>query len=159
MIDYIVLFFDMLLRDSITVEKVTGFNHQILLTQAVLETGWGRHIKGNNLYGIKDTDFYPDEVIFLTHEEVDGELVKIRDDFEQYDSYLESMLHYTYFISNKGLYQDCLEFIDEPENYFCCLAETPYATDSEYGDKLLAVLKSVQKYEKEYLHLINNNNQ
>ena len=151
MLDYIVLCVQLFLRDSITVEKVTGFNHQILLTQIALETGWGRYIKGNNLFGIKDTDFYIESVNMVTHEETDNGVIKIVDSFEDYDSYLESMLHYTHFIENREYYRDCIEFKEEPKNYFCCLAETPYATDKEYGDKLLRVLESVIKFEKEYL--------
>ncbi|KUK22392.1 MAG: Flagellar-related protein, partial [Thermotoga petrophila] len=33
--------------------KLTGMDPKILLAQSALETGWGRHTVGNNLFGIK----------------------------------------------------------------------------------------------------------
>ena len=35
------------------VSQRTGIALELILAQAILETGWGYHIKGNNLFGIK----------------------------------------------------------------------------------------------------------
>ncbi|MGH2645755.1 MAG: glucosaminidase domain-containing protein, partial [Chitinophagaceae bacterium] len=36
-------------------EKDTGISALFSLAQSALETGWGRQVKGNNMFGIKAT--------------------------------------------------------------------------------------------------------
>ena len=45
--------------DAILVGLACDFPPIILLVQAALETGWGRHMISNNLYGIKDVPWLP----------------------------------------------------------------------------------------------------
>ena len=44
------------LDDALECEKTTGINHIATLTQAALESGWGKYAPGNMFFGIKDTD-------------------------------------------------------------------------------------------------------
>ena len=52
-----------------------GIDLRIVMAQAVLETGYGSKVKGNNYFGIKSHS-KADGQTFTTHEEVDGLMVK-----------------------------------------------------------------------------------
>ena len=59
------------------------------MAQGVLETGWGSNVKGNNYFGIKGKGQE-----FTTHEEVDGLMVKQKNEFRTYDSLEDSVRDY-----------------------------------------------------------------
>ena len=48
--------------DAILVGLACDFPPVILLVQAALETGWGKHVIENNLFGIKDVPWIPGSV-------------------------------------------------------------------------------------------------
>ena len=41
---------------DIMAESRTGLSWKANLAQAALETGWGEHAPGNNMFGVKDSD-------------------------------------------------------------------------------------------------------
>ena len=77
------------LSDFATIAKEVaselGIDPRLVIAQAVLETGWGSKVKGNNYFGIKGKGH-----AFTTHEEVDGLMVKQKDEFHTYDSLEDS---------------------------------------------------------------------
>jgi flagellar protein FlgJ len=51
------------------VSQKTGIALELILAQAAVETGWGRSIKGNNLFNIKPDKSWKGETIeFVTRE-------------------------------------------------------------------------------------------
>ena len=122
------------------VAEELGIDPRIVIAQAALETGWGTSVKGNNLFGIKSHG-KKDGLMVQTHEVVDGERIKVRDSFRQYDSYDESIADYGSFLKQNKRYKPILQAATLREQVEA-LGKSGYATDPEYADKVMAIAKS-----------------
>ena len=116
--------------------KLTGMDPKILLAQSALETGWGRHTVGNNLFGIKKLSWLERGVEAET-KEFDG--VKTSDTFQTFVSPENSMIAYLILI--KECYNKAWECRKEPERYFELLQRLGYATDPMYAEKCIGVYR------------------
>ena len=112
-----------------------GIDPRIVMAQAVLETGWGSKVKGNNYFGLKGKGQE-----FNTHEEVDGLMVKQKDEFRTYDSLEDSVRDYGLFLQQNKRYRPLLE-AKTLDQQIDALARSGYATDSKYGDKIRGIIK------------------
>jgi len=65
-------------------------------------------VKGNNLFGIKSHG-KEDGLMVQTHEFEDGERIKVRDSFRQYDSYDDSIADYSSFLQQNKRYKPMLQ--------------------------------------------------
>ena len=130
-------------RQAYLVGLATDFPPEILLAQSALETGWGRHIHANNLFGLKDLAFDPGSSEAETFEAENNQKKKIKALFEDFDSPIESMLAYVALIRLFPRYHKAWLLRKDPRKYFKALQEAGYATDPEYAKKCLAVLKSL----------------
>ena len=83
-----------------------------------METGWGRSVEGNNLFGIKDTSILPGYVKFKTKEYVKGEVIILDDEFESFSSPLESIVFYLYLIKTHPRYRKVWKSRKKPKKYF-----------------------------------------
>ncbi|KAF2959881.1 glucosaminidase domain-containing protein [Thermotoga sp. 38H-to] len=116
--------------------KLTGMDPKILLAQSALETGWGRHTVGNNLFGIKKFSWLEGGIEAET-KEFDG--VKTIDMFQTFVSPENSMIAYLILI--KECYNKAWECRKEPEKYFRLLQRHGYATDPSYAEKCIGVYR------------------
>lgn len=125
---------------TLIVAKELGIDPRIVAAQAALETGWGKSVKGNNLFGIKSHGI-GDGIVFDTHEVVDGERIKVRDSFRQYNSFDDSIEDYGLFLRENKRYQQMLnaKTLDEQIE---ALAQSGYATDPAYAQKIADIAKS-----------------
>ena len=130
-------------RQAYLVGLATDFPPDILLAQAALETGWGRHIHANNLFGLKDLLFDPGASVAETIEVENEKSKKVKAPFEDFDNPIESMLAYVALIKLSPRYHKAWLFRKDPQKYFEALQEAGYATDPEYAKKCLAVLRSL----------------
>jgi len=130
-------------RQAYLVGLAADFPPEILLAQSALETGWGRHIHANNLFGLKDLSFDPGCSEAETFEAENNQKKKIKALFEDFDSPIESMLAYIALIRLSPRYHKTWLLRKDPRKYFKALQEAGYATDPEYASKCLAVLKSL----------------
>ena len=112
-----------------------GIDPRIVMAQAVLETGWGSKVKGNNYFGLKGKGQE-----FNTHEEVDGLMVKQKDEFRTYDSLEDSVRDYGLFLQQNKRYRPLLE-AKTLDQQIDALAGSGYATDSKYGDKIRGIIE------------------
>ena len=113
---------------------------RILLAHAALETGWGRSVVGNNLFGIKaGASWQGPEVTTLTHEEETGERVSRMAAFRAYPSLDASVQDYVSLIGGSSRYQGLMGLGDDIGAYARALIAGGYATDTNYGRKLEAV--------------------
>lgn len=125
-------------------------NADVLLAQAALETGWGRHVihtgdgrSSHNLFNIKaDQHWDGDRVNVTTLEYRDGLAEQERADFRRYDSYAQSFADYIDFLQNNPRYQRALEVGDDSVAYAEELQKAGYATDPEYATKIKRLLNS-----------------
>jgi len=141
-------------RDAIYVAAACDFPAISLLVQAALETGWGKHMVGNNLYGIKfnpaDEWAVPADAT-TTSEYEDGAWKTIEAVFSSYDSPIQSMLALIVKLKNEPRYETAWQFRHEPETYFEELALAGYATDPIYSEKLKRIYQTWPEDWKEIL--------
>ena len=130
------------------VAKESGIDPKLMIAQAALETGWGRHMiegDGNepsyNLFGIKaDSRWAGDEVTITTTEFRGGVPMKEKADFRAYPDYEASFRDYVDFLQSNPRYKDVLSSADQPEVFADKLQEAGYATDPEYGSKIRSIM-------------------
>jgi flagellar rod assembly protein/muramidase FlgJ len=122
------------------VAEELGIDPRIVIAQAALERGWGTSVKGNNLFGIKSHG-KKDGLMVQTHEVVDGNRIKVRDIFRQYNSYDDSIADYGSFLQQNKRYEPMLQAATLQEQVEA-LGKSGYATDPEYADKVMAIAKS-----------------
>ncbi len=120
---------------ALQVERVYSIPFGVCIAQAALETGWGRFVKGNNYFGIKG-----EGQDLLTHEFINGRKVYIVDEFRAYSSMEDSFNDYGHFLTTNRRYQTAFETTD-PEQFAIELQKAGYATDPEYADKLISIIR------------------
>ncbi len=102
------------------VAEQSGINPRLMIAQAALETGWGRHmIEGDggapsfNLFGIKaDTRWQGDSVNIATTEFREGVPMNERAAFRSYPDYESSFRDYVSFLESNPRYRDVLASAD-----------------------------------------------
>lgn len=157
------LFVKTYLPEAKKVEAKTGFHYLIPLTQGALESGWGAKVKGNNFFGIKDTDgVNGNEQLITTTEYLSTDKAKfptiisitkvgnkfkyiVKDWFRKYPSAEKAFEdHINFFLKNKR-YSEAIKHKSNPERFFEEIAKAGYATAPDYANQLKAVMKSVIK--------------
>lgn len=124
-----------------------GIDPKVLMAQAALETGWGQHIakdadgaSSNNLFNIKSSSHSNEESLRVqTTEYIANTPVKLNASFRKYASIEHSFNDYVSLIKESSRYQTALENANNPELYVNELHKAGYATDPEYGSKILSI--------------------
>jgi flagellar protein FlgJ len=130
--------------------RSSGVPSQLILAQAALESGWGkREIKGedgsssHNLFGIKAGKGWKGAVVqAVTTEYVDGQPQQTKASFRAYASYEEAFSDYARFLAGNPRYAQVLATRD-PAEAAHGLQRAGYATDPQYGEKLVRILKQI----------------
>ncbi|MEO7171319.1 glucosaminidase domain-containing protein [Flavobacterium sp.] len=148
-------------------QKDTGISALFILAQAALESGWGKSMKGNALFGIKDTDgLNGNEQLLLTTEyhsrpdiaypkivsitQVGKKLWKYRvyDYFRKYNTISDGFVdHCTFFFVNRR-YSDALKVKDNAVAFAMAIAKAGYATDPLYAKSLVSIIKTIENITK-----------
>lgn len=129
--------------------KALGVDAGVILSQAALETGWGRHMikdqdgrNSYNLFGIKaDSGWRGGAAVVSTLEYRDGIPAQEKASFRSYNSYEESFRDYVSFIQNHSRYQDALKSGADASKYLNGLQQAGYATDPKYADKIMGIVE------------------
>ncbi|WP_232911413.1 flagellar assembly peptidoglycan hydrolase FlgJ [Halomonas sp. G15] len=153
--DHVRTFLSRLEAPAQAASRATGVPAELILAQAALETGWGRHEistrdggNSHNLFGIKaGSSWQGDTTEIVTHEVYDGRRQKIRDDFRVYGSFEEAFIDYANLIGNNPRYQ-AVTTAGSPAEAAHALQKGGYATDPAYADKLIAVMNSMRPLEQ-----------
>jgi len=127
-----------------------GVSADVILAQAALETGWGKHILNKvngdssyNLFNIKaDNRWHGESAATATVEYREGITVKEQAKFRAYNSYQDSFNDYVDFLQTQPRYQDALKQTDNPEKFIEGLHKAGYATDPSYADKVKQIMHS-----------------
>ena len=128
----------------------TGVPAQLILAQAALESGWGRREirtedgqTSHNVFGIKaDRSWKGPVVEAVTTEYVNGVAQKGRASFRAYGSYDEAFSDYARFLATNPRYANVLSTQD-PAEAAHGLQRAGYATDPQYGGKLVRIMKQM----------------
>jgi len=125
----------------------SGVPAKLILSQAALESGWGRReilrpdgSTSHNLFGIKATGGWRGDVVYAaTTEYEDGVARKVSEPFRAYESYAESFADYARLIGGSERYSDVLS-APSAEEAARRVQEAGYATDPSYADKLISIM-------------------
>lgn len=130
--------------------KKIGLNPAVMLAQSALETGWGKHViqtaKGDssfNLFNVKaHRDWTGDKVAQSTLEFEQGVAVRKTEPFRAYNNFAESFDDFVSFLNSSSRYEEALNKTQNPEQFLQSLQKAGYATDPNYADKIIGILKS-----------------
>ncbi|HTV89775.1 MAG TPA: glucosaminidase domain-containing protein, partial [Stellaceae bacterium] len=120
-----------------------GVSARVLLAQAALETGWGRSVVGNNVFGVKaGSTWSGSQVEAATHEVEGGRSVSQTASFRSYGSLEDAVRDFVSLVGGSSRYRAALGAGDNARNYAEGLIKGGYATDGDYPAKLAAVAAS-----------------
>jgi flagellar protein FlgJ len=128
--------------------EATGLPAKVILGQAALESGWGRHevrdAKGGgsfNLFGIKAPAGWTGPTVdAVTTEVVNGVAQKVVQKFKAYASYADSFIDYAKTVANNPRYEKAMQVAGDVVKFASEMGKSGYATDPNYGTKLAQVL-------------------
>lgn len=156
-------FTDRLSVPAMIAASQSGISHHLILAQAALESGWGKREiptsdgkQSYNLFGIKASgDWKGKSTQITTTEYQNGQPVKIQQRFRVYDSYLEAIGDYVKLLSANPRYREVVNAA-RPEDAAYALQRAGYATDPNYGAKLVQIINQLkngaQQAVKAYTH-------
>ena len=128
-----------------------GTSTEAVIAIAALETGWGKHVplkddgtSSHNLFGIKaDSQWSGESSTARTKEYVDGEMQGNQAMFRVYQNEQQSIRDFSNFIQVNPRYQSALQVSDKPELFLRALQDAGYATDPDYADKTISIMRSI----------------
>lgn len=134
----------------------TGLFPSVKLAQAALESGWGKSVVGNNLFGIKAAGarspyWHGEAVSSGTSEFQNGSYVSTSGKFRKYATIGDSIRDHTYFLQQNGRYRTAGVFnAATPEDQAKALQRAGYATDPSYASKLISIINTygLKKYDE-----------
>lgn len=143
-------FVEQMLPQAEQASRRTGIPAELMLGQAALESGWGKHeirmadgSNSYNLFGIKAGKNWQGKVAEVTTTEYhDGIASKQVERFRAYDSYAEAFEDYASLLGEQPRYAAVLEQ-REAVGFARSLQQAGYATDPHYADKLERVIGSL----------------
>lgn len=136
------------------------------LAQSALETGWGKTVVGNMMFGVKDTDgvngneqllttteyhstpTYKYPYIYTIVEVVKGRRwkYKVKDWFRKYPTPGDSFRDHARFLKKNPRYKKAFLYPDQPYKFAQAVCEAGYATDPTYWSKIRSIMIILQKY-------------
>jgi len=126
-----------------------GVDAEVILSQAALETGWGKYILSDkqgssfNLFNIKADSRWPGDFVAKNALEYrDGRPLNEQSRFRAYDSYQDSFDDYVRFLQTQPRYQDALQHVGDGEAFIEAIHKAGYATDPQYADKIKRIMSS-----------------
>ncbi|OCH12893.1 MULTISPECIES: flagellar assembly peptidoglycan hydrolase FlgJ [unclassified Aliivibrio] len=135
--------------------KALGVDSNVLIAQAALETGWGKKVIQNsvdsshNLFNIKaDRSWQGDKIAKNTLEYHDNIAVTENAAFRSYDNYEESFSDFVRFLNQNPRYERALQQTQSSESFIKGIHSAGYATDPNYSDKVMSVMKTVESLTK-----------
>jgi flagellum-specific peptidoglycan hydrolase FlgJ len=126
-------------------QKKRGILASLTIAQAILESGWGGHAPGNNLFGIKANGTTGKTQILRTREVIGGKSVYINAVFRAYDSWAQSVDDHAVFLTRNSRYKNLIGKTDYRE--VCGLIQRDgYATAPDYSTSLVALIVKYKLY-------------
>lgn len=116
----------------------------VKMAQCILETGWGKSIVGNNLFGIKGrgsrTPYWDGSIIYAdTKENINGTTGTYNEPFRNYKSQEDSVRDHSYLLITLSRYRDVRQ-AKSAEEQANALQKNGYATDPNYASKLINLI-------------------
>lgn len=123
------------------VAKTTGVPASVSIAQAALESGWGGHCPGNNLFGIKaDAAWHGPVTEQTTAEVIRGRRIAVIAKFRAYPDWQASIEDHAGFIKSNPRYAACFA-CETAEGFATGLQQAGYATDPHYAGLLTSLMR------------------
>lgn len=143
-------FVDAILPHAQRAARELNVDPMAIVAQAVLETGWGKHVMKDvtgkqsfNLFGIKSSAGWDgDTVNKKTLEYRNGIAAHEYAAFRSYASLGAAFDDYVRFLKNNPRYQNALQLNSDAKQWGYALQKAGYATDPNYGNKIARLLES-----------------
>ena len=149
---------------AIMAESRTGLSWKANLAQAALETGWGEHAPGNNMFGVKDSDgINGNEQLLTTTEYSKSKTLKfpqilsivwdatkklwkyrVKDYFRKYDDPSEVFTEHANWFASRKIYAKAWAVRSSPYLFFDEIAKAGYATAPNYAESLKKVCRIIE---------------
>ncbi|MGW8392930.1 glycoside hydrolase family 73 protein [Pseudoduganella sp. HUAS MS19] len=122
-----------------------GVAPELVAAHAALESGWGRHAPGNNMFGIKAGGSWQGAVQALATLEVEDGVAHSRNErFRGYGDLAASFQDYAGLLLDNPRYRRALNTGSDAQAFALALQAGGYATDPAYADKLGRVAASIK---------------
>ena len=122
-----------------------GVAPELVAAHAALESGWGRHAPGNNMFGIKAGSNWQGAVQALATMEVEDDVAHTRNErFRGYGDMAGSFEDYAGMLLDNPRYRRALNTGSDAQAFAQALQAGGYATDPAYADKLGRVAASIK---------------
>jgi flagellum-specific peptidoglycan hydrolase FlgJ len=116
-----------------------------VIAQGALESGWGQHAPGMNLFGVKADDSWHGPITMKqTDETIKGKTVLTVAKFRAYDDWLGSIQDHSAFLLDNPRYKPAFTHCEDTEAFTRAIAAAGYATDPHYADKIIKVISDHQ---------------
>lgn len=162
------LFVNSYKNHALRVQEKTGISAIAILTQAALESAWGKVAPGFMFFGVKDTDGINGNEQLLTTTEYSSRAnlkfpvilsitpvirngrkmfkYKVKDYFRKYNSPEDCFADHAQFFFKNKRYSKALLVKGDYERFFDEIAKAGYATDPDYAKTLKSVAKMILKH-------------
>lgn len=126
----------------------SGLFPSVAIAQAAVESGWGKYVAGNNMFGIKatgDPSKFPhwdgSYVTSRTSEFENGGYVRQTSRFRKYLTVGDSVKDRNWLLSHSDRYKSVIA-AQTPEDQARAIKACGYATDPYYADKLISIINT-----------------
>jgi flagellar protein FlgJ len=135
------------------VQASSGIPASYMLSQAALETGWGRQEirapdgrNSFNLFGIRaGSNWSGPTVQVWTTEHINGTSQRMLGEFRAYSSYEESFADYARLIGQHPRYAQVMQNLGDPMAFSSALQRAGYATGPRYASALASVIDTTHR--------------
>jgi len=126
---------------AVLTHQMTGIPASVILGQAALESGFGKHNPGNNFFGIKGRGPAGSQTLW-TYEYHRGSRRRVKERFRKYHDPLESFLDHAQLLSESPYFKRAMDRTHSPREFLTALQsqKVKYATDPQYSAKVMAII-------------------
>lgn len=129
-------------RQSMVVTKIPA---SFVVAEGALESGWGASQlckQAFNLFGVKAIGGWTGPTIdFPTTEYIRGKRVTVNAAWRKYSSWLDAIQDHASFLLDNPRYKPAFAYTSG-STFALAIAAAGYATDPQYGPKLVSIIKA-----------------
>jgi flagellum-specific peptidoglycan hydrolase FlgJ len=132
---------------AVAAQRKYGVPAAVTIAQAIDESGWGQSelaIRDHNLFGIKGTGPAGSDAL-PTQEYENGRAVSQTAAFRRYNNVAESIDDHGKLLATSGYYTQAMAERQNPNSFASALTGV-YATDPDYGAKLVGLMRRYDLY-------------
>jgi len=135
-------FIDFALPTARRVKNFWGVPIALVLAQAGLTTGWGKHVKANAYFGIQGKREKPRAGNFAGFEVVEGKRLRAKPMFRAYVDFADAADDYGRFLSETQRYRSAFGNVNDPVRFAEAIALIWSGDNSQTADLVSRIIRS-----------------